>query len=306
MKNKTPLIMGGIFVVLLVVYLATSLNPPERTRGAQPFFDNPPNMTRLEVIKPDGSRIVIEEQNGLWNITEPIEYPASLPMVHAMITTLREAVIDDIVSDNLDRFPEFGIGDDIGTVLNVYNGDELVLDVVVGKHATHMGHTYVRRSGSDEVMLWRGLYSEISMRGVDDWRDRTIFSYNPEDIMSITTVQDGVSRTLAYEDTTWVFTEDGETIMAERYKAYAIAQRFATLLCDGFPNGADSTRVAQAAPDATTSFRVRNGDVIEIEIWVPGENDGGRHLIRDVAKDRIFRFSRYGGDRLVLNRSQIE
>ena len=75
MKNKTPLIMGGIFVVLLVVYLATSLNPPERTRGAQPFFDIPPEISRLEVIKFDGTRIVIEERNSLWNITEPIEYP---------------------------------------------------------------------------------------------------------------------------------------------------------------------------------------------------------------------------------------
>ena len=53
MKNKTPLIMGGIFVVLLVIYLVTSLNPPERTRGAEPLFDTPPDMTRLEMTKPD-------------------------------------------------------------------------------------------------------------------------------------------------------------------------------------------------------------------------------------------------------------
>jgi hypothetical protein len=298
--------MGGLFAVLLVLYLATSLNPPERTTGAEPFFKTPPNITRLEISKPDGSRIIIQELNGLWDIIQPIQYPASLGMVQAMILSLRDAVVDDILTDDPKRFSEFGLEDNMGTVLNVYNEDELVLDVVIGKHATHMGHTYVRESGFNEVMLWRGLYSQISMRTPDDWRDTTIFTYNPEDVVSISTVKAGSSRTLVNEGTAWDYTEDGETINAVPAKAFAMAQWFSSLMCDGFPNDADLARVAQAPPVATTSFRVRNGDVNEIEIWAPGETDGGRYLARDVNTGEIYRFYQYNGERLMLERIYFE
>ena len=73
MKNKTPLILGGVFIVLVVIFLATSINPPEKSEGAQPLFEGErPDIDKLEMSSKNHGTIVVEEQNGVWNITSPV------------------------------------------------------------------------------------------------------------------------------------------------------------------------------------------------------------------------------------------
>ena len=52
MKNKSPLILGGAFLFLLVIFFVTTLHPKEKTRGAEPLFKGEkPIIDKIEVMK---------------------------------------------------------------------------------------------------------------------------------------------------------------------------------------------------------------------------------------------------------------
>ncbi len=63
MKNKTPLILGGVFLVLVAIFLLTSFHPKEITKGAESLFKGkPPVIDSIEITKPKGDHIVLKKR----------------------------------------------------------------------------------------------------------------------------------------------------------------------------------------------------------------------------------------------------
>lgn len=299
MKNKTPLILGGIFLVLVILFLATSINPPERTKGATPLFKGEkPEIDKLEIVSPTNGRIVVEKQDGIWNITEPVNYRASDASVGVTINTLRDLVVDGVVSSRAESQDQFEVTDDKGAKLKVYSGGNLVLDAIVGKQAIDMSHTYARLAGNNDIYLWRGMVKSQVDRDPNDWRDKTIYGFNDSDIMSITSISGGTTKTLTLDNNLWVYKENGAEKPVEQQNVKDLVKLIATLQCDAFADERDIPRVASNDPDTRVTFTVRNGDSHAFDIWTPGEQDAGRYLVRKENGDEVFRFYRYRGEQL--------
>ncbi|MBT4482810.1 MAG: hypothetical protein HOC71_03930, partial [Candidatus Latescibacteria bacterium] len=78
MKNKTPLILGSIFILLVIVFLITSYNPPDKSKGATQLFDgDKPTIDKIELMSMRNGHIVVEKINDVWDITVPFKYKAS-------------------------------------------------------------------------------------------------------------------------------------------------------------------------------------------------------------------------------------
>ena len=71
--------------------------------------------------------------------------------------------------------------------------------------------------------------------------------------------------------------------------------------CDAFADEDDIPRAGENEPDVTVSFKVRNGDVHSFDVWIPGEEDSGRYLVRKKDGDLLYRFYRYRGEQLVID-----
>ena len=72
MKNKSTIIFGIIFLLLVITYLVTSLNPREVTKGAVRLFDKTmTDFDRIEFDSVNRGLIVLEKKNETWYITEP-------------------------------------------------------------------------------------------------------------------------------------------------------------------------------------------------------------------------------------------
>ncbi len=299
MKNRTPLILGGIFLVLVIVFLATSINPPERTKGATPLFKGEkPDIDKLEIVSPTNGRIVVEKQDGIWNITAPVNYRASDASVEVTINTLRDLVVDGVVSSRVESQEKFEVSDDLGAKLKAFSGGDLVLDAIVGKQAVDMSHTYARLAGNNDIYLWRGMVKSHVDRDPSDWRDKTIYSFNDSDIMSISSSSGRTTKTLTLDNNLWVYKENGAEKPVEQQNVKDLVTLIATLRCDAFADERDIPRVASSNPDTRVTFTVRNGDSHTFDIWTPGDQDAGRYLIRKENGDEVFRFYRYRGEQL--------
>ncbi|MCD6307955.1 MAG: DUF4340 domain-containing protein, partial [Candidatus Latescibacteria bacterium] len=307
MKNKTPLIMGGIFLLLVVIFFVTTMNPRERSKGAEPLFaGDKPDITRLEFESVKNGRLVIEERNGVWSISEPIEYKASEEAVQQTLTALKNVLIDGVISRRVEVRDKYDVSDSLGTHLKAFAADKLVLDVIVGKNTVDLNHTYARLADSDDITLWRGLLTSHVNRSVDDWRDKTVYSFNPDDILEIRSVTADTTKVLALQDTLWVYTENGTEKPIDQKSAGDLVSLIASLRCDAFADENDIPRVAENEADTGVSFKVRNGDVHSFDVWSPGEKDSGRYLIRKKDGSEVFRFYRYRGSQLVIDYDRLK
>lgn len=307
MKSKTPLILGGVFLLLVVIFIVTSINPPERSKGAAPLFKGEkPEIDKIELTSSRHGTIVIEEQNGIWNITAPFKYRASESAVEQSINTMLNIVVDGTVSDRVESQEQYEVNEETGTVLKAYSGGNLVLDAIVGKHSIDLTHTYARLNGTNDIVLWRGVLSQHVTRGADEWRDMSIYSFNPDDIVALRSVEGKNTGELALADSIWAYKENGEEKPVEQDKVKNLVSLIAALRCDAFADEKDIPRVAEKKPDTRISFTVRNGDTHEFDVWTPGDDDAGRYLVRLKDGDEVFRFYRYRGSQLIIDYENIK
>jgi len=307
MKNKTPLILGGVLVVLFVVYLTTILNPPEKTKGAIPLFPGEkPRIDKVEFDSAEYGQIVIEEDNNVWNITAPIQYRASEAAVRQMIDMLRDIVIDGVITENPDFYADFAVDDSTGTALKAYSMGNLVLDTIIGKYNTRLTHTYTRRAGSKDVELWRGVFSQFVKKDLNEWRDKGIFTFNAGDIVSVKATDTIGTREIVRADSLWVYTENGTGKPIDQGKATQLVAMIGSLRCDAFADEEDIPRAASTKPDMKVSFNVRNGEEYSFEVWTPSDDDQGRYLVRTEEGGEIFRFLRYRGSQLGIDYERIK
>ena len=307
MKNKTPLILGGIFIILVVLFLVTSINPPEKSKGAAPLFEGEkPVIDKLEMTNKNQGRIVIEKQDGIWNIIEPIKYKASESTVEQSITTLLGTVVDGVISSRTESQEQFEVSDSTGTALKVYSGGEIVLDAIVGKNSIDLNHTYARMKDSDDIVIWRGMMTAHVSRPPDEWRDKGIYSFNPDDIVALKAVDGNNTREITLADSLWVYSENGAEKPVDQDSVKELVSLLSSLQCDAFADEKDIPRVAGKEADTAISFTVRNGDTHSFDLWTPGDADAGRYLIRKENGNEVFRFYRYRGAQLIIDYENLK
>ncbi len=308
MKNKTTLMLGGVFLVLVALYFATSFRPKEVTQGAVPVFKNGlPNIDKLEVLNPKADNVTLEKQAEVWNITQPVNYKADPQMIQQAMDALRNTLVDEIVSSSPERQGYFGVADSTALNVKVYSGGKLELDALIGRFTPDLSHTYVRLRGSNDIAIWRGVMSRAFNLNLDNWRDRNIFSFNGEDITSIKAVSRFTTRELSLSDTTWVYTENGREMPINQTKGRQIVAMIASLTCDSFGSDEDIPRAGSTAPDTRVSFTVRNGDTHAFDLWTPrSDEDKGRYLVRKENGDMLFRFYEFRGSNLPLNYEKLK
>ena len=64
MKNKTTVILGAVFLVLVVAYLVIYMNPKDVSRGAFPIFEVRPDIDKIEFTSVKRGSIILEKKRG--------------------------------------------------------------------------------------------------------------------------------------------------------------------------------------------------------------------------------------------------
>ena len=300
--------MGGIFILLVVIFLITSYKPREKSKGATPLFAEvvKPVVDKLEISGFKKGIVVLEKKNSIWYITSPFEYKASNVTVEQTITGMLNISVDGVLSSRIEARDQYGVGDSTGVSLKAYSSGNIVLDAIVGNHTVDLTHTYARLRDSNDITLWRGLFARQIDKEADDWRDKNIYSFNADDIMSIKATKGKEVRQLALIDTTWVYIENGKEKPIEQSKVKQLVDLIASLSCDAFASEDDIPRAAEKKPDTLVSFTVRNGDTHSFHVWTPGEEDNNRYLVREIDGDVLFRFYSYRGSQLAIDYEKLK
>jgi hypothetical protein len=186
--KKSSLIAVGVFLLLLVVVLATR---EQKVSVGIRRLEPPPvakdKVTTVEISGNKTAHLVKDGDN--WFASDPQKSPARFPTDDTAVKGLLDAIPDfkgeDFVTDKKDRHADLEVDEKNGLRVKLKTGSAVALDVVFGKYATSGGY-YVRLPGKDEVYATKSRLATAARKDLAGWRKRTFINAKPEEISSLT------------------------------------------------------------------------------------------------------------------------
>jgi hypothetical protein len=190
--KKNALILIAVLAALLLVWWWLGQRESARQRG-----DVPEVATNIDTLTVDrfvltryGQPTLVFEKDidGFWNMVEPVQDRANPSLTRQLERGLALMTFTDKISSRKAQYAAFEIDDTQATRLQAYAGDDLQADIYIGKLAPDRAHVYVRPAGENSVYTATGggAFNAMRRRATDDFRDRTVFNFDPSAYDSIT------------------------------------------------------------------------------------------------------------------------
>lgn len=209
---RRVLILAVVFVALVGIMIVQRQQQKRVVASApvEVLSVDPQRATRMRIEKPGEEPVELVRSAGSWKLDEPLKYRANDQIVSSVLKTLESLELEDVVSTNPEKRGTFQV-DSTGTRVEVWESDESVLSIVVGKSSPDWSHTYVRPTDQDKVYRAVGVLTYNFNKRVDDWRDKTILSIDQPSIsrVKLEYPKEKMDVVLSRADTLWTFAVRG-------------------------------------------------------------------------------------------------
>ncbi len=197
MKIKKEYIILVVIIIGLSVYLY--MRRSDRTLYELPEMPKvvKKEITRLQITKGE-TEIVLSKKDEQWYL-EPAGYPADANKIKDMLNALENLTLTALVSESK-NYNRYDLAQDQKINLKAWQGENLKLNIDVGKTASSFRHTFVRPSGDERVFHAQGNLKNNFDVTVDGLRDKTVLALKPEDIQQINITKQ--QRSFAFTRTT--------------------------------------------------------------------------------------------------------
>lgn len=169
--------------------------------------------------------------------------------VGQLFLAFHDTATPDLAAVSRSSFELMGVDSSNGYWLEVWSGGRPTLRLIIGKQGMEPASGYLRRTGSDSILLWRGNLIDLTRRPLDQWRDKRIAAVAPESVLSIA-VTARRPYALRRSGTTWRFAGGGA---ADSGKVAGMLALYRDFAASGFgtPAQADSGKQAAARRSIT-------------------------------------------------------
>ncbi len=199
MKRSSIILISVVGILAIAVYFV-SRQPGEQSLsesagGPLVNYDSAA-VDKMEIRSATGT-VTLEKQGGKWVITSPIKYPADEASTTSAVGKGKDLNVTNLVSSNPAKQGIYSV-DSTATLVQIFTNNNPAASFRVGKPSSSYTETYVRKEGSNEVYSVAGVLASTFVKGANDWRDKTIFKTDQNNIHSVK---------LQFGDTTFVLTK---------------------------------------------------------------------------------------------------
>ena len=175
-----------IILVLIIIVLSAYLYQRSADRTLYELPSMPPvsekDITKLEITQ-GKKALVLNKKDDKWYIA-PAEYPTDAAKIKTMLDGIKDFELTVLVSESK-NYNKYELDEDQKINLKAYQGENLKLDIDLGKTASSFRHTFVRPSGEERVFHARGNLKNAFDVTVDELRDKTVLTLKPDDIQQV-------------------------------------------------------------------------------------------------------------------------
>jgi hypothetical protein len=218
----------------------------------------PADVNRINITCSDSDPIVLQRTGGEWQVTADrgASYAANSSAVQALLEALTELKTNSMVSRKPARHALYEVSPETGLYVEALDREKRTLaEVLIGKSGPNIFSTYVRTTDSDAVYLVDGILQNTTSKTLNEWRDKSIFSLDPEDVHAYT-VHGDCSLALRKNDTMWS-TGPGNTPV-DTGAITKLMHRFAGLSAVDFAKGT-LEEFSLNEPSRTVTAKLGNG-----------------------------------------------
>lgn len=283
---KRNALLVAILVILLVVFLVLRFWGGRRA-GEEPLYPDfdAARAVRFSVEAPEAVA-ALGRADGIWLVVSEDSLPAEAGAADRMLENITGFSRKDIISSNPEKYGLYKV-DSTGVWVTVSNapGDTLAR-FVVGKPGPDFRSTYVRDVASGDVILAPGYLQPVFDRGKRSWQDRTIFAFEPDEIVRIDIRRRDEALTLRKDGAGGWFAASPESTACDQQKMTRLTRTLAYLKCDDFAGRAPVPNAGLAEPDSSISLRTSGG--IREELIFGGVDDTGQVLAKRAGSDIVY------------------
>ena len=210
MKKSYIILVVLLAVLLLTAYLVMQKQGEQNlsAESAQKFITLDSLSVDKIVIHSPSLSLMLEKQGGNWMIKEPLSFKAGSSTVGDLIHQIKELEVKSIASSNPEKQSLFNVDSAGGVHVAMYENGNMKSSFIVGKAGPSYSDTYVRKTGSNDVVLVNASLTYSFTKPVKEWRDKTIFSASQENIKEVTYQYGDTTFTLKNTNGAWMIGSD--------------------------------------------------------------------------------------------------
>jgi hypothetical protein len=241
-------VIALVLMILVCVWLGARLlshgSDVVRSRLTLPPVNK--EQTDSVIIRHGADTVRLARAGTTWTVNG---FSAGAEPVGQLFLAFHETASPDLAAVSPSSFERMGVDSISGYWLDVWSGGRSTLRLIIGKQGMDPSSGYLRRTGSDSILMWRGNLIDLTRRPVDQWRDKRIAAVAAESVLAIE-VTARRPYALRRSGTTWRFANGGAVDSGRVAGMLAIYREFGA---SGFgtPAQADSGKKAAARRSVT-------------------------------------------------------
>jgi hypothetical protein len=302
MKARTTVILFGVFIILLVfVYLfegPLSERKQKEGKGRIALFpDFNKNKATKITVKSKSQEISLKKSGKDWPISDTDGFTADPKLINGALDTVINFNRENIASKNPEKQELFEVVPGKGVEVNISDaGQKMLAHFYIGKTGPDFFSIYLRKEGSDEVLLTAGLIKSAFDKSVKDWRDKTIFSFPPDTITQLT-LKTSLEEIVLKKDENgnWQITSP-EQVKAKKEAVTDIGLTLASLKAIDFAENYNLDEHQLDKPQITITAIL--DEKAEKKLLIGKENEEkSQYYVKSQAKKTIFLVGKYQFDK---------
>ncbi len=238
------------------------------------------------LIQGGSDTITVARDGPTWRVNG---FAADSTRIQEFFSAVVSAVEGDLVAQSASSHARMGVDEASAKQVRVYQGEQAVVDLLVGNSGRTFRSNYVRVRGQDLVYLLEGELSTVFGRSLSDWRDKRILVVAASDIGGIAIERGDVNYRLRSDDAGWVF---GNGDPADSAAVTGYREKFSPLLAQGTwfasPSQADSADFD--SPDRVLLLEGTAGDTLAALLFDEG---GSGFWVREARGGTVFQLLQY-------------
>jgi len=225
--------LAAILVVLAILWIVNVLIiTPQKEKKFKSLLagTDTSKITKIEIFSRKERDVVITltREAGVWMVSNgKIKVMADQGGVQGILGDHATIKVDQLAGTSPDHFHEFDVDDSNGTRVKLYEGNKLVLDVVVGKFKfspqTRRAQSFIRLYDDDKVYAIDGYMALWYNQKFDDYRNRKLFEGDKHTWDSLKFEYASGESFLLYKDTStskWLIKGYEEKTDSEKVEQY--------------------------------------------------------------------------------------
>jgi hypothetical protein len=134
------------------------------------------------ILRHDTNTVRLVRSGTTWTVNG---FRAGTEPIGQFFLAFRDTGTPELAAVSTSSFQRMGVDSSHGHWLELWSAGKPPLRLILGTQGDHPSTGYIRKVGSDSVILWRGTLIDQARRAVPEWRDKRIASVAPESVLTV-------------------------------------------------------------------------------------------------------------------------